>query len=56
MAPMTLAQVDIGASGVALLSGQQWLLACLALAAGLAATFLLKRVMRGSHSRAGAID
>ncbi len=56
MAPMTLAQVDIGASGVALLSGGQWLLACLMLALGLGATFLLKRFMRGSHSRPGAID
>lgn len=56
MAPMTLAQVDIGASGVALLSGRQWLLACLMLALGLGATFLLKRFMRGSHPRPGAID
>jgi uncharacterized membrane protein YdjX (TVP38/TMEM64 family) len=56
MAPMTLAQVDIGASGVALLSGRQWLLACLMLALGLGATFLLKHVMRGSHSRSGTID
>ena len=56
MAPMTLAQVDIGASGVALLSGKQWLLACLMLALGLAATFLLKRFMRGSHSRPRKID
>jgi len=56
MAPMTLAQVDIGASGVALLSGKQWLLACLMLALGLGATFLLKRFMRGSHSRSGKID
>lgn len=56
MAPMTLAQVDIGASGVALLSGGQWLLACLMLALGLAATFLLKRMTRGSQPGPGALD
>ena len=53
MLPMTIAQVDIGASGSAILNGGQWLLACLALALGLAATFLLKRV---SRSRLGKID
>jgi uncharacterized membrane protein YdjX (TVP38/TMEM64 family) len=53
MLPMTIAQVDIGASGSAILNGGQWFLACLALALGLAATFLLKRV---SRSRLGKID
>lgn len=56
MTPMTLAQVDIGASGDALLSGGQWVLACLMLALGLAATFLLKRIARGSQSGPGGID
>jgi uncharacterized membrane protein YdjX (TVP38/TMEM64 family) len=56
MLPMTLAQVDIGASGHAILDGGQWLLACLLLAAGLAASFLLKRLFGGSHSRLGKID
>jgi uncharacterized membrane protein YdjX (TVP38/TMEM64 family) len=50
MLPMTVAQVDIGASGSAILSGGQWLLACLMLALGLAATFLLRRLTRGSQS------
>jgi uncharacterized membrane protein YdjX (TVP38/TMEM64 family) len=49
MLPMTIAQVDIGASGSAILSGNQWLLACLTLALGIAATFLLKHVTRGSQ-------
>lgn len=43
MLPMTLAQVDIGASGSAILNGGQWLLACLMLASGILASFLLKR-------------
>ena len=54
MLPMTLAQVDIGASGVALLGSGQWLIACLTLAAGIAATFLLKRW--GSQQRSDKID
>ena len=56
MLPMTLAQVDIGASGSAILNGRQWMLACLMLALGLAASFLLKHVSRGSQSRRGAVD
>jgi uncharacterized membrane protein YdjX (TVP38/TMEM64 family) len=56
MLPMTLAQVDIGASGSALLNGRQWLLACLMLALGLAATFLLKRFSRGSQSGSGTVN
>lgn len=44
MLPMTLAQVDIGASGSALLNGQGWLLACLMLALGIGASFLLPRL------------
>jgi uncharacterized membrane protein YdjX (TVP38/TMEM64 family) len=43
MLPMTLVQVDIGASGNAALKNGQWVLACLMLALGLAASFLLKR-------------
>ena len=54
MLPMTLAQVDIGASGVALLGSGQWLIACLTLAAGIAATFLLKRW--GSQQRGDKLD
>jgi uncharacterized membrane protein YdjX (TVP38/TMEM64 family) len=54
MLPMTLAQVDIGASGVALLQGEQWLLACLTLAVGIAATFLLGRW--GSQSPPAKLD
>ena len=54
MLPMTLVQVDIGASGVALLNGGQWQLATLTLAAGIAATFLLKRW--GSQPRSGKLD
>ncbi len=46
MLPMTLALVDIGASGSAILERDQWLLACLALAAGLGASFLIKRATR----------
>jgi len=56
MLPMTIAQVDIGASGSAILNGNQWLLACLTLALGLAATFLLKRFSRGSQPGPGKID
>ncbi len=56
MLPMTIAQVDIGASGSAILSGGQWLIACLMLALGLAATFLLRRLTRGSQSRSDTID
>ena len=56
MLPMTLAQVDIGASGSAILNGRQWMLACLMLALGLAASFLLKHVSRGSQSGPGAVD
>ncbi len=43
MLPMTLVQVDIGASGNAALGNGRWALACLMLALGLAASFLLKR-------------
>ena len=56
MAPMTVAQVDIGASGSAILNGRQWLLASALLAVGLAATFLLKHLARGSQSGPGAVD
>jgi uncharacterized membrane protein YdjX (TVP38/TMEM64 family) len=56
MLPMTVAQVDIGASGSAILNGRQWLLACLMLALGLAATFLLKRFSRGSQPGPGKLD
>jgi uncharacterized membrane protein YdjX (TVP38/TMEM64 family) len=56
MLPMTLAQVDIGASGSAILNGRQWMLACLMLALGLAASFLLKHASRGSQSGPGAVD
>ena len=54
MLPMTLAQVDIGAAGVALLQGEQWLVACLMLAAGIGASFWLGR--RGSQSRSDKLD
>jgi uncharacterized membrane protein YdjX (TVP38/TMEM64 family) len=50
MLPMTVVQVDIGASGVALMGGGQWQLATLTLAAGIAATFLLKRWGSQPHS------
>lgn len=53
MLPMTLAQVDIGASGGEILQGGQWVLACLLLALGLAATFLLKRAASGRGSQRG---
>ncbi|HEY4075767.1 MAG TPA: VTT domain-containing protein [Rhizomicrobium sp.] len=53
MLPMTLAQVDVGASGGEILRGGQWLLACLMLALGLGATFLLKRAASKRGSQAG---
>jgi uncharacterized membrane protein YdjX (TVP38/TMEM64 family) len=56
MLPMTLVQVDIGASGSAIMNGRQWMLACLMLALGVAASFLLKHVARGSQSRRGTVD
>ena len=56
MLPMTIAQVDIGASGSAILNGRQWILACLTLALGLAATFLLKRFSQGSQPGPGKLD
>jgi uncharacterized membrane protein YdjX (TVP38/TMEM64 family) len=56
MLPMTLAQVDVGASGGEILKGGQWILACLALAIGLAATFLLRRAGRGSQSSDKPLD
>ena len=59
MLPMTLAQVEVGAAGGAVLAGHgPWLLACLALAAGLLATFLLKRAgeKRGSQSQQEPLD
>jgi uncharacterized membrane protein YdjX (TVP38/TMEM64 family) len=56
MLPMTLVQVDLGASGSAILNGRQWILACLMLALGFAASFLLKHVSRGSQSGPGAVD
>ena len=52
MLPMTLAQVEVGAAGGAVLDGRgPWLLACLFLAAGLLATFLLKRAGARNQSR-----
>jgi uncharacterized membrane protein YdjX (TVP38/TMEM64 family) len=57
MLPMTLAQVDVGASGGEILKGGgQWILACMALAIGLAATFLLRRAGRGSQSSDKPLD
>ena len=56
MLPMTIAQVDIGASGSEILNGRQLLVACLMLALGLAATFLLRRLSRGSQSRSDTVD
>jgi len=56
MLPMTLAQVDIGASGNALLQGGQWTLACLMLALGVGATFLIGRFLKGSQPPPGALD
>lgn len=53
---MTIAQVDIGASGSEILNGRQWLLACLMLALGLAATFLLRRLTRGSQPGSDKLD
>jgi uncharacterized membrane protein YdjX (TVP38/TMEM64 family) len=43
MLPMTLVQVDIGAAGGRALQGSGWIYACLLLALGLAASFLIKR-------------
>jgi uncharacterized membrane protein YdjX (TVP38/TMEM64 family) len=44
MLPITFVQVDIGASGGAVFSGQSgWLIGCVLLAVGLAATFFLRR-------------
>jgi uncharacterized membrane protein YdjX (TVP38/TMEM64 family) len=56
MLPMTIAQVDIGASGSEILNGRQWLFACLMLALGLAATFLLKRLSQGSQQGSDKLD
>lgn len=56
MLPMTLAQVDIGASGSAILNGGQWLLACLMLAGGLLASILLKRFGGGSQPPPEKLD
>jgi uncharacterized membrane protein YdjX (TVP38/TMEM64 family) len=56
MLPMTLAQVDIGASGSAILNGGQWLLACLMLAVGLLASFLLQRFGGGSQPPPEKLD
>jgi uncharacterized membrane protein YdjX (TVP38/TMEM64 family) len=57
MLPMTLAQVDVGASGSEILKGNgQWALACLALAIGLAATFALRRAGWGSQSSDKPLD
>ncbi|HEY2033454.1 MAG TPA: TVP38/TMEM64 family protein [Rhizomicrobium sp.] len=47
MLPITFVQVEIGASGGAVFSGESgWLIGCVLLALGLAASFLLKRVGR----------
>ena len=47
MIPMTVAQVEIGASGNVALHGQgNWLLACLLLAGGLLLSLVLKRLPR----------
>jgi len=47
MLPMTVAQVEIGASGSVMLRGQgNWLPACLLLAGGLLLSLLLKRLPR----------
>jgi uncharacterized membrane protein YdjX (TVP38/TMEM64 family) len=56
MLPMTFAQVDVGASGGEILRGGQWMLACLALAIGVAATFLLRRAGQGSQSSDKPLD
>ena len=50
-----------GASGSAILHGGQWVLACLMLALGLAASFLLRRagrnrINKGSQSPPGKLD
>lgn len=52
MLPMTLVQVDIGASGNQVLKNGQWVLACLMLALGLAASLLLGRLGRRRMDRA----
>jgi uncharacterized membrane protein YdjX (TVP38/TMEM64 family) len=57
MLPMTLVQVDIGAAGgQALQGGSGWKYACLFLALGLAASFLIKRTTakRTGANRMGA--
>jgi uncharacterized membrane protein YdjX (TVP38/TMEM64 family) len=47
MLPITFIQVEIGASGSAVFAGEGgWLLGCVLLAVGLAASFFLKRVGR----------
>jgi uncharacterized membrane protein YdjX (TVP38/TMEM64 family) len=47
MLPITFVQVEIGASGSAVFAGESgWLIGCVLLAAGLAASFFLKRVGR----------
>ena len=47
MLPITFVQVEIGASGSAVFAGESgWLIGCVALALGLAASFLLKRFGR----------
>jgi uncharacterized membrane protein YdjX (TVP38/TMEM64 family) len=52
MLPMTAAQVSMGASGGQFLQGHgSWVVACLLLAAGLAASFLLKRAGANRTSR-----
>ena len=52
MLPMTAAQVSIGASGGQFFEQHgSWIVACLLLAAGLAASFLLKRVASNRSSR-----
>ncbi len=56
MLPMTLVQVDIGASGRAILSGGPWMGASLLLALGLAASFLIGRAGRGSQPPPGKLE
>jgi uncharacterized membrane protein YdjX (TVP38/TMEM64 family) len=47
MLPMTLVQVDIGASGGLVFQGHgNWLIGCLLLALGLGSTFLIRRAAR----------
>ncbi|HSC59847.1 MAG TPA: TVP38/TMEM64 family protein [Rhizomicrobium sp.] len=53
MLPITVIQVEIGASGSAVFAGEGgWLIGCLLLAVGLAASFLLKRAGR----KVGGLD